>query len=185
MVASLANDIPEGALDTPYRRNKYICDHIYVAYSPSIDVFKIGITKNPIHRLSTMKSVGIGGVKDWEFHCAYKVGVKTAHSHEVNISRQLYCFNVELNYLNQTSAKYSRELYKCDIKIIKAAFKSVGVIIPVSSEVLRKKFVEFVPQTNFLKWVNMNRENVGLKAMTMSELENSKFYTIPETANFS
>ncbi|WP_171751079.1 GIY-YIG nuclease family protein [Vibrio sp. T3Y01] len=175
----------EEALKTPFRNNKYRCDHIYIAYSPALHIFKIGISSNPKARLSQLKTTGIGEVKDWEYHFVRKVGTITAHSQEVEVSRQLYNHNIQLNYLNCTGADYSRELYRCDIKIIKAAFKSVGLTIPVTSPALRKRFIATVPKMNFLQWVNLNRENVGLSAITLEELQNSRFYTIPEDANFS
>ena len=173
------------ALATPFRRNKYICDHIYVAYSPSIDIFKIGITHNPKARISSIRSSGLGGVKDWEYHCVYKVGKEVAFKKETEISRLLYSQNIRLDYLSKTSAEYCKELYDCHIKIIKSAFKSIDIIIPLNSEVLRKRFVEFVPNTNFLSWVNLNRKNVGLDPITLLELRSSSFYVIPKGANFS
>ncbi|WP_199453661.1 GIY-YIG nuclease family protein [Vibrio owensii] len=135
----------EIALNTPFRRSKYICDHIYIAYSPALHIFKIGITSNPLSRLSQLKSTGIGEVKDWEYHYVRKVGTITAHNYETEISRQLYDHNIQLNYLNCSSADYSRELYQCDIKIVKSAFKTVGLTIPITNPVLRKRFVAFVP----------------------------------------
>lgn len=178
-------DIPEGALDTPFRRNKYICDHIYVAYSASCNLFKIGITKEPVKRISVMRSTGYGGARDWEFHYARKVGIKIAHKYEVEITRQLYSFNIREKYLNHSISEFGKELFNCDIKIIKAAFKTVGLTIPVTSPALRKRFTPFVPKMNFLNWVNLHRKNYGLNPMTIKELEESKYYTIPQSANFS
>lgn len=180
----MESDSLKEALNTPFRNNKYRCDHIYIAYSPSLHIFKIGITSNPRARLSQLKTTGIGEVKDWDYHFVRKVGTITAHAYEVEISRQLYSHNIQLNYLNCTGADYSRELYQCDIKIIKCAFKTIGITIPIKSPTLRKRFIATVPKMNFLKWVNLNRANFGLCALTLEDLINSKFYTIPDGANF-
>ncbi|HDY7540338.1 GIY-YIG nuclease family protein [Vibrio vulnificus] len=166
------------------RGHKYKCDHVYVAYSPSTDLFKIGISSAPRNRITSIRASGVGGVKDWEFHCVYKVGAIRAFNVEKEVARQLRHYNVHAKYLKHCHTEYSTELYQCDIKLIKAAFKTMDVLVPINSDILRKKFVEFVPQMNFLKWINLNRKNVGLSPISLMQLKRSAFFTIPKSANF-
>lgn len=164
--------------------HKENCNYIYVAYSPSANIFKIGITTKPNNRLTSIRASGLGGVKDWGMHCSYKVGAGTAYTMEKDIARQLYAHNIHRNYLKHSNTKYSKEIYSCDVRIIKAAFKSLNLIIPIRSEILSKRFEEFVPSMDFLMWINLNRKNVGLSSKTFAQLKESRFYNIPDSANF-
>lgn len=168
-MSTLAQYIKETALE---------CDYIYVAYSKKANLFKIGITKSPKSRIANMRYQAPALVNDWMYHWIKRVGCVTAMNHEIAIHRLLKRYQEHHPHLRRDEA--SKELFRCDIKLVKQAFKDIGITIPVASDALPREFKPFVPTMDYLMWVNMMRKDCGLMPLTKQELKDSIFYEIPE-----
>lgn len=156
------------------------CDYIYIAYSPSTNLFKIGITNNPCQRISSLRRQAPAMASDWAYHYVTRLAPVKAFEIEQKIAARLGRYNVgrtnKLARYGNNDRDYCYELYQCDIKLIKAEFKEFYMTVPIKSEILNKRFVSFTPIMKMLDWVNLHRKRVELSPMTEAELKASPFY---------
>lgn len=106
---------------------------IYLVYSSTMDIHKIGITKKFYQtgggrgsdrgRINTLNETAYGGANDWE---PIEV-VKTSHASrlEDELDGILNQYKVTLPYNNGGITHETTETYKCESKLIHSIFKSV------------------------------------------------------------
>ncbi|GAL09775.1 hypothetical protein JCM19233_752 [Vibrio astriarenae] len=115
-------------------------------------------------------------------HWIKDVGQGDALSYETMIGRDLNQYRIHLPHGNKEGI--CRELFNCDIRIIKHVFRQYGFVIPTYTDAHPKSFEASTPEMNFLAWVNMHRENFGLAKLNKKQLMESPYYTIPDDAVF-
>lgn len=79
-----------------YRETALKCTHIYIAYSQTARLFKIGITFRPQTRFRNLRTHKPALVGDWMCHWIKDVGQGDALSYETMIGRDLNQYRIHL-----------------------------------------------------------------------------------------
>ena len=86
--------------------------YIYVAYSPFLELTKIGFSEDASARIATLNSIGYGGGNDWmliqEFYCVTDGGKKEAAAQRLVSNSQM-----EIYYIREYVSIRCYEVYAC------------------------------------------------------------------------
>lgn len=88
---------------------------VYVAYSRSAKLLKIGVANNIQERLRNLNSQGYGGIKDWEM--AFYKEYSEAGKVEMQVHNLLAQYQTVKTYFKTGSHVECRELFNCDVGI--------------------------------------------------------------------
>ncbi|CAM8391490.1 Bacteriophage T5, Orf172 DNA-binding [Candidatus Methylopumilus planktonicus] len=94
--------------------NFHTSKDIYVAYSSSKNVIKIGISDDYEKRIDQMNSYGYGGIYDWE--CVFSEWVRNSGRIESLAHESLKEYRYDLSYMRGSTIEVSREVFECSIE---------------------------------------------------------------------
>jgi hypothetical protein len=95
---------------------------VYFAYSASLNLIKIGYTKNQLSvRKQSLVKTGYGGTKDWDIY-SYHYFEKNAGRAEFFIHNAFSNFNSPTTYNRGNLSVDCRELFECEVNLALAKF---------------------------------------------------------------
>jgi len=105
------------------KRHKNVGD-LYVMFSPSKKLIKVGIADSAIDRVITLNKQAYGNIKDWEI--AHVVRVTNAGYAEEFIHARLFLYNEEIFFKKNGEMVLSKEIFSCSVK---DAIKEINSLI--------------------------------------------------------
>lgn len=116
-----------------FMKNKREATHVYIAYSPMAELYKVGISKNVLSRLNSLCQRGYAGVSDWLLLTSEDKGAGKAYRVEIDLGRHLDVFNSRegsrgSKYHCEQRGEACYELYECELKDINKALEAVGML---------------------------------------------------------
>jgi hypothetical protein len=94
--------------------NYHASKDIYIAYSPSKDVIKIGVSDDYEKRIAQMNSYGYANIYDWE--CVFFEWVRNSGRIESIAHESLKEYRCDLSYMRGYNIEVSREVFECSIE---------------------------------------------------------------------
>jgi len=89
---------------------------VYVAWSTSSKIAKIGLSQNSYSRLESLNKFRYGGVSDWEMKLIYEC--ENAGEVEFEVHRQLSVYaKTGISYMNGNVERFCTEIFKCKLKL--------------------------------------------------------------------
>lgn len=104
-----------------YSRRHREPGYIYVAYSPTLKLVKIGMTKDKSDRVRQLNMANLGDFNDWEIRKS--VHCQSAGELETAVQRKLAKFQVDTPFASKDG--YCRETYKCGLRTAINALRDV------------------------------------------------------------
>ena len=97
---------------------------VYVAYSPILELTKIGVANGHQDRVRSLNDQGYGGVKDWsvKFYCKYEQAGRV----EFLAQRILSQYRRPSYFVRSGNTVRCQELFKCDVILAVKAIKNAA-----------------------------------------------------------
>lgn len=96
-----------------FMRRHYKPSNVYLAWSPSARLCKIGVADDVKRRQRMLRSEAYGGIKDWTAKLA--VGTEEAGAIEMRVQARLEPYVVTGEYKKDGRRQAARELFQCDV----------------------------------------------------------------------
>jgi len=100
--------------------------YIYVGYSPSCKLHKIGSSTSPSSRMKTLNGLGYANTSDWKL--IHKVKVARAGEKELKIHQLLKSYQYEKSYMRDGEHVNCREIFIASLDLIMDTVKHVCAI---------------------------------------------------------
>jgi hypothetical protein len=97
-----------------HQMNYHSSKDIYVAYSSSKELIKIGVSEDHENRINQMNSYGYAGIYDWE--CVFSQWVRNSGRIESIAHESLKDYRYDLTYYRGFDIEVSREVFQCTIE---------------------------------------------------------------------
>lgn len=105
-----------------FQRRHYIDAEIYLMYSPSKKLVKVGIAASSEERESSLNEVRYGNIKDWTL--IYSLYVSRAGAVEKKVHKLLSEYHMPIKHFTGNSS-FATEIFSCSIKKAKTSIISI------------------------------------------------------------
>ncbi|MEZ9236990.1 hypothetical protein [Shewanella sp. 10N.286.52.A9] len=124
--------------------------HLYIAYSPTSHLFKIGITKHISERIKALNIHKPDGSSDWQYLAEVNLGENITGIIETQLACSLQKFNVHRYFEGKRG--YCKELYSCTIQEIVRLLNYR--LLPEERSILNFKIQKRLSTSQWQIWLN-------------------------------